>query len=105
MDIREEGETMKGLEELEQIAKAGKRAETDYGQSDIRRIADQTNFDNEFGPDVILSLIRELKITRLALKNAIADAEQQIAGMDGMDSIEGYMKVAERELYPETEQP
>jgi hypothetical protein len=64
---------MKELAELEQIAKAGKRAESDYGQSVIRRMRDQSNFEDEFTPDVILSLIRELKITREALVAATAD--------------------------------
>jgi hypothetical protein len=96
MDIREEGETMKKLEELEQVAKAGKRAETDYGQSYIRRIADQTNFEEEFNPDVILSLLRELKITHAALYKCCFDL-----GMESGLLLKRY----ERKLYPETEQP
>lgn len=67
MDTREEGETMKELDELEAIAKAGKRAEADYGQSVIRRHCDMNNFIEEFTPDVILSLIRELRETKSQL--------------------------------------
>lgn len=86
---------MMELEELEQIAKAGKRAETDYGQSFIRRRVDQSRFEDEFTPDVILSLIRELKITLAALGIACETAE----------TPEQCVEAARRKLYPKTEQP
>lgn len=49
------------IDQLKAAAQAGKRAETDYGQSFIRRNCDAALFQDTFTPKVILSLIQKLE--------------------------------------------
>jgi hypothetical protein len=114
---------MKELEELERLANTATQGPYELRQVDgLAAIATPKGWLLENGdeddlpdkayiaaasPDVILSLIRELKIARKALMIAA----EGILWDDGVGGpgIEMYiklaMKTAERIVYPETEQP
>lgn len=86
------------IETLEAAAKAGKRAESDYGQSIIRRNADVSIFEDAAMPEPILELIRYVKVLEKALQIYDEMAEKQIV------TVPQYcIDKAERELYPEVE--
>lgn len=121
-NFREEGETMKELEELERLAMSATRGEftahpynsrmgtlvsfgdiskgetiaTVMAQKDAAEGEANGKFYAAASPDVILSLIRGLKTVRMAL---------DMASPDTMCKPAEWISEAVAELYPETEQP
>jgi len=119
---------MKGLEELERLANAATRGEWQVhdscswrrigtqegdgnilrptndrdGQPNLHARREDLDYIAAASPDVIISLIRELKIARKALENAVEESSRRNGEwLCAVDRIEE----ATRELYPETEQP